>query len=337
MKDFKIKAFDQNFLQKCDGYNPDFIQQGLKLSLFRILPTKLKVALPVIKGNKTGILNYTGFSVLYNCNRRMPFSVAYTINGAETPNRSSRPEFHQDPRIDSKVQLSKDGFYALRKNSFPCFEVGHMASNNELGRGKLGKLKAWQTFHFPNTAPQIKKLNAGLWRSLETYVIKESASLSGNKKISVFTGPVLSKNDPLFVLDQQFKIPLLFYKVIVFPSRKGIHMTAFIMSQERKLFEDGLVQTSKKMRGPALISSLSFRDFTYRKVFQVNVEMVEELTGLNFNWKNISRILVPGRKQQLKTIRETRDAADAKKEIVNKLRGNELSAIKTTKLNMILP
>ncbi len=52
----------------------------------------------------------------------------------------------------------------------------------------------------------------------------------------MFTGPVLSSNDPEFVTkvnDTYIKIPRLFWKIIVYPKSDGkLYRVGFMMSQE---------------------------------------------------------------------------------------------------------
>lgn len=317
-------AFAKENLLLCKGYDPKFINKNKKIDAEKILPPNLKSFLPVVEGEPKGILHYTGMSVFYNAKRKVPFFAAYNINGKEKAGTAPRPKFRQDPRIKTGEQLDFP-FYDLEKD-FTEFEIGHMASNNEMGRGKDGKLKAFQTFHFTNSVPQAEKLNSGIWKGLETYVIKEAATLGSNKKICVFTGPLIKSNDPKYVNKPSFKIPILFFKLIVFSTSKGLFSTAFMMSHEKKLIEDGLIDT-----GPEAIDDGPFSDFKYKKVFQVDIDFLEEETGLNFSWPNVKKIDVPDVINQVKKIKSIKDAKEADKAIKDgsiesiskKLRPNE--------------
>ncbi len=301
-------AFEKENLLKCKGYDPKFISKQKNISATKPLSKKLKDQLPDVEGNEEGVLNYTGLSVLYNYKRRVPFYAAYNIDGGLKKNKTTRPAFRPDPRMDKKFQLGFD-FYDLDKERTE-FEIGHMASNNEMGRGKDGQLKAYQTFHFTNSVPQAEKLNSGIWQGLEGYVTKEIETLGNNKRICVFTGPLLKPNDPKYVLDEKFRIPLLFFKVIVFPTTKGIYSTAFMMSHEQKMIEDEMFAS-----GPQALGAGAFTDFPYKKVFQVNIPFLEKETGLKFSWPGVKKLVVPNVKNQIKKIKNIRDAADAKKAI----------------------
>jgi len=311
----KELAFAKECLVKCIGYLPKFIDNKTNISLDNILSQAMKKALPKVQQNNKGVLNYDNLSILYNAKRKVPFLSAYNIDGTDKPKQSPRPPFQPDPRIPLSVQLDKP-FYDLRTD-ITEFEIGHMASNNEMGRGKNGIIKAFQTFHFTNSVPQAEKLNAGLWKGLESYVIREAATVKNNKRICVFTGPVLTNKDPGYVKDPKFKIPLLFFKVVVFLSPKGLFSTAFLMSHEKKLIEDNMFAKKppiRRVRG--LMEEVGFfTDFPYRKIFQVNIPFLEKQTGLHLSWSGVKQIVVPREIKLVEKIKGIKDAAGAKEAI----------------------
>ncbi len=332
----KDLAFAKEELLRCKGYAPKFIDERINLSLSKILSAEQKQLLPLVEGNRQGILHYTGFSVLYNSERKVPFVAAYNIDGADKADQAPRPAFRKDPRVLAELQLGKE-FYDLRKD-ITEFEIGHMASNNEMGRGENGRLKAYQTFHFTNSVPQAEKLNSGLWQGLESYIIREAASVTGNKRICVFTGPMLTPKDPPYVKLPSFRIPLLFFKVIVFLSPKGLYSTAFMMSHEKKLIEDKMF-TVRRRRGLAPEEVGFFNDFTYKKVFQVNIPFVEANTGLKFSWTGVKKLEVPEGKKMLSVIKGIRDAAEARERVTRGLAPADMSMPPTRnyRLNIVLP
>jgi DNA/RNA endonuclease G (NUC1) len=297
-------AFSTENLLKCKGYDPKFIDNKVNIDPVKVLTSDLKGLLPTVEGNDKGILHYTGLSVLYNTKRRVPFFAAYNIDGKLKTDTETRPKFRNDPRMKAEQQLGFP-FYDLRMD-ITEFEIGHMASNKEMGRGKDGKLRAYQTFHFTNSVPQAEKLNTGIWKGLEGYIISEAATLKNNKRICVFTGPLLKSNDPKYLEDKSFRIPLLFFKVIVFPTDKGLFSTAFLMSHEKKMIEDGMIDT-----GPQALAEGPFADFKYKKVFQVNISLLEKESGLKFSWPGVKRVQIPDVKNQIKKIKSIKDAKEA--------------------------
>ncbi len=344
----KIKngAFKKTFLMNCKGFSSTFIGNNTFVDINKILPTKFKKLLPEVEGNKDGILHYTKLSVLYNRLRKVPFVSAYNIDGGKKAN-VLRANFKTDPRIPDGIQLSKRYFYDLWKGA-KVFEIGHMAANNEMAWGKKAQIQAYQTFHFPNSVPQAKSLNTGLWRTLESYIIKEAIGSKFPKKISVFTGPVLSENDPVYTKDLNFKVPLLFYKVIVFPTKSRIYATGFLMSHEKRLDEMKMIKWDKgKTKFMANQTLIGFINFPYKRVFQVDIKYLESLTGLSFSWKGVSALKIKNGPHQLKKIRKIKNAEDAAKmeDLMGKDKKFKLgdrtmklySYEKGYKLNMILP
>ena len=334
------KAFAKKTLLACKGYNPLFIDKITNIGLEKIAPAALVKLLPAVEGNKQGILNYTSLSVLYNTERRVPFVSAYNIDGSAKES-VKRTTFKVDPRIDKKIQLTQKGFYDLRKD-LTEFEIGHMAANNEMAWGKDAQFQSFQTFHFPNSVPQAENLNTGIWKTLETYIVDEASTIQNNKRICVFTGPILRKEDPGYIKEPAFKIPLLFYKIIVFPTAKGLYTTGFVMSHEQKMIELGMfvpVIIKTGLRSVAKPPEAAFRDFKYKEVFQVNIDFIEGLTGLKFDWKGVKRIPVPNDKNQLKKISDapSTKAGSGNTRGINMANTETQGNTNSYKLNIILP
>ncbi len=300
-------------LQTCKGYDAKFID-GVASIRLDVLSDAHRKNLPTVKGDAKGVLKYSRFSVLYNKKRKVPFISAANIDGQLKIALERKGSFGIDPRMDSKIQLD-DNFYDLIKGGETEFDIGHMTSNNEMCWSDDARTYAFETFHFPNSVPQAPKLNRGLWSSLESYILDEAKAKKRSQKICVFTGPVLATNDPLYVKDETFQVPLMFWKVVVFKKKDGIYATAFVMSHEKRLREMNLVKDKKKkvIRDvTAPDEEEAFLDFPYKKVFQVNLELVEQLTGLKFAWSKVKRVVVPDDKLQLKTIAATATTDEAK-------------------------
>ncbi|MCX6200291.1 MAG: DNA/RNA non-specific endonuclease [Bacteroidetes bacterium] len=331
-------VFSIEHLKSCKGYDPKFID-GITAITLDVLNQKQQKNLPKVSGDMKGILKYSRFSVLYSKPRKLPFVSAANIDGNLKVQLERKGNFQTDPRIESSIQLD-DKFYDLIKGGETEFDIGHMTSNNEMCWSDEARTFASETFHFPNSVPQAPKLNRGLWSSLESYILDEAKAKKRNQKICVFTGPVLDINDPLYVKNETFQVPLMFWKVVVFKKKDGIYTTAFVMSHEKRLREMNLVKDKKKK----LIRDVTapddeeaFLDFPYKKVFQVNLELVEKLTGHKFKWSKVKRVAVPDDKLQLKTITATATSDEAKA-VSRDARRRGVKAVKRTvaKMNMVL-
>ena len=196
--------------------------------------------------------------------------------------------------------------------------------------GNDAQLKAYRTFHFPNSFPQAEMLNSGLWKSLESYIINETSAIDKNKKIAVFTGPFILSSDPVYKNKKPFQIPILFFKVVVFRTEKRIYSTAFVMSHEKRILELDIIDKTSDRFEKAETPTF-FSDFKYKKVFQINIDLLEKETGLTFSWKGVKKLKIKDQINQLQLIKEIKNADEAG----NYLKISEIKPKK--KLNMILP
>ena len=332
-------VFAIEHLKTCKGYNAKFID-GITAIRLDILSVKDRKNLPNVNGDTKGVLKYSRFSVLYNQKRKVPFISAANIDGSLKVQIPRKGNFEIDPRIDKKIQLDNK-FYDLIQGGETEFDIGHMTSNNEMCWSDEARRYAFETFHFPNSVPQASKLNRGLWSGLESYVLDEAKAKKRSQKISVFTGPVLNDSDPLYVMDETFQLPLLFWKIIVFKKKTGIFATGFVMSHEKRLREMNLVKDKPEgiaaPHGVTDEEETDFEDYPYKKVFQVNIELIEELTGFKFSWRKVKRVQVPNDRLQLKKIGET-TSTDEARGIAQPAarRGVAKAKVKTAKLNMLL-
>ncbi len=307
METSKTDPFDLAYLKTCTGYDPQFIAADRPISM-DVLNEAHKKHLPLVNGNENGLLNYTNLSVWYNRNRRIPFVSAYNIDGGAKDhiNRDGFT-FVTDPRFDKKQQLDDD-FYDLitkKKDGFNEFDIGHMASHNEMSWKENAEIKCSQTFHFPNSVPQGSKLNRGLWSRLESYVIDEGADTS-NKKICVFSGPMMHDSDLPYEKDKSFQIPELFFKLVVYEYDGQLYSTAFVMSHYLKMVELGLIKGQEQFLEKRLIAyDQPFSDYEHKDLFQVNIDLVENYTGLNFKWDNVERMVFINDVNKLEEIKNT--------------------------------
>lgn len=332
-----IDPFDLKTLKAAKGYDAGFINKKDKIDLANILNDAQKKHLPKVDGDRNGILKYTMLSVLYDKTRKMPFVSAYNIDGTAKVAVARASSFKCDQRIlDEDVQLS-DTFYDL-VTDFTEFEIGHMASHNELSWGKNSKLQAFQTFHFVNSVPQVERLNSGLWSKLESYVIKEAAD-TDNKRICVFTGPMMKDSDPKYVYDKSFRVALFFFKLVVFAHKGQLYCTAFVMSQYKRAVELKLIPGNAKpdLRTRSFVRPEPFADYNHKDVFQVNIDLIESYTGYNFSWKNVTRVKVEDNGHKLQEIAEDKTAERSKSMSPATATATDALLMETGRTNMILP
>jgi endonuclease G len=86
------------------------------------------------------------------------------------------------------------------------------------------------THVFTNACPQVQSFNDGIWGDLEDYALYDRAA---ERKITVLTGPILSADDPEIV--QDVRVPVRYWKIIVFRKRDALTAAAFVLSQDEDL------------------------------------------------------------------------------------------------------
>lgn len=270
------------------GYQADFISPSLP------------VPLPVIKQpHPAGIskqFNYLHFSVVASKKRRFPYFSATNINGPLFRQLTRDDNWRDDP--NAVGWQWGEALYAARKSDF---DKGHMTKREDPQWGLTDAVAAQaadETFFFTNVAPQMAALNqrVAAWRGLEDYILHDEARLVKGRDataeqpgllISVFTGPVLSAADPVFVTwvsGQRVQLPELFWKVVYY-TNDGLELrrVGFLMGQRDAMQKADVVGTDLFARFENLLLRENFfEDYKDAEPFQAGVSYIEGLTGLTF-------------------------------------------------------
>jgi endonuclease G, mitochondrial len=243
------------------GYDPAFLGEAV-IHLPSFTDTERENDRVLIGDTESAELRYHHFSVVMSRSRRLAFVTAVNIDGRKRLSvlrTSDRWIF--DPRIPEDLQMGDDLYLDnqldrghLVRRQDPCWGDAMdqaVAANND-------------TFHFTNCSPQHAGFNQSpeTWHGLEDYILNNAGS--NELKVTVFTGPVLAKDDPPY---RGVALPQQFWKVVSTTREDGsLTTTAYLLSQQQ------------------LIDDLAAEAFTFGayKTFQVHVEDVESLTGLDF-------------------------------------------------------
>ena len=234
------------------------------------------------------LLHHAGYSVAMCTSRRMAwFSSANLDSALRVPilRKKLRTYWKTEPEI-SPAALTRQPWYRASKK---LLQRGHLtpADVMEWGENEAAAIeRANSTFYYSNAVPQVPRLNGAEWRLLEAYIGAE-AGKAGHFRLSIHTGPVLADDDPVYVPrpegDATLRIPRLFWKVVYYrnPANKLCHV-GFLMSQAQLLRESGLVITPAAERAVLPVEG-PFAELGKQKTYQVNVSMIEQLTGLQFS------------------------------------------------------
>ena len=207
------------------GYVADFLGSRFAIELPTIVKGKGDI---LTWGDGNEALPYEHFSVVMNAKRRQCFYSACNIDGARSKS-SKRTPWRFDPRIPQESQIMKECY-----GSTPKFSRGHMTRREDPAWGKTAEIQrgADDSMHVTNATPQMQSFNAPIWLALEDYALQHARE--DDQKISVFTGPYFTKNDPTMF---GVRIPVKFWKVIAFvhDETRELCATGYEMSQEDNL------------------------------------------------------------------------------------------------------
>lgn len=172
-------------------------------------------------------LKYQHFSTVQCISRRVPLYSACNIDGSKSKNVPRHDTWNYDGRIRKEYQMLREAYGPEQDKKF---SRGHMTRRQDPNWGSLATAQRANidTFFATNACPQWQPFNDGLWGDLEDYILGNAQG--DDKRISVFTGPILRSNDP-----ERFgiQIPRDFWKVVAFISEATGELSAiaYLMSQ----------------------------------------------------------------------------------------------------------
>lgn len=178
------------------------------------------------------VLPYTHFSVVMNGLRCIAFYTAVNIDGSALVDfPRGRDKWYFDPRIAQTEQVGEDLY---RRNRL---DRGHLVRRLDPVWGADPATPEADSFHFTNCSPQHERFNQGkdLWQGLENFILGNAEVR--DRRITVFTGPVLAADDPLY---KGVRLPLAFWKVVVHVRADGTTASAAYVLEQKGLIEDML-------------------------------------------------------------------------------------------------
>ncbi len=182
-------------------------------------------------------LKYQHFSTVQCISRRVPLYSACNVDGSKSKNVPRHDTWNYDGRIKKEYQMLREAYGPGQDRKF---SRGHMTRRQDPNWGSLATAQKANvdTFFATNACPQWQPFNDGLWGDLEDYVLGNAQG--DDKRISVFTGPILRSDDP-----ERFgiRIPRDFWKVVAFISETTGELSAiaYLMSQGTYL-DSGVAQ-----------------------------------------------------------------------------------------------
>ncbi len=268
-------------LKNYNGYQPHFLGPELAVMLPKLTKDQHEDVAPVA-GTTDNVANYVNYSAVMSKSRKFPYFTASNIDGTLFRRVGRKDNWRKDPRIDESHQWGKE-LYSADKSDF---DRGHMTKREDVQWGDTvleATNAADSTFYFTNAVPQHGKLNQRIWADLEDYIL-HTETVREDLRICVFTGPVLTDKDPVFVTpvkNTRIQIPFLFWKVVVFPKSDGkLYRTGFLMGQKSLLENNGIVEIISDEFESVTEEDKLFMEFSEADTFQVSIATIEQLTGM---------------------------------------------------------
>lgn len=289
------------------GYDPDFLD-GFSIPIPDMGEWKNDLA--INSETDKPELPFIYFSSFQSASRRLPLVTASNIYRDKWVQAGRDGQFKKDERIGDNEQFTPKiytGINKLQKESERKMAKGHMVRREDVqwdinNNEEKAVEAAIATFHYTNASPQHQALNNVIWKQLENSILRRGRSREPYKAI-VFTGPILDTKDPLLVIhddqeENKIKCPLRFWKIIYYVSEQDeLRYAAFIMSHKEEVEADGYVAKPLKLFEVYAPVEKPFLDFDEKEKYQVNISLIEKLTGLKF--KKAKEALEEGKSSKL--------------------------------------
>lgn len=193
-----------------EGYDPGFIGTPLPLPS-SATPAEQLARLP-----------YANFSVILRRDRRLAELTAVNIDGAALVDLARGDDWHLDDRVPVDEQTGPE-VYAGN-----ALDRGHLVRRRDPVWGADAERANLDTFSYTNAAPQVNDFNQSkeLWLGLEDYLLDHADTT--DRRLTVFTGPVLAKSDPTY---RGVQLPKKFWKVAAWSSAGTLASTAYLLDQ----------------------------------------------------------------------------------------------------------
>ena len=188
------------------------------------------------RGRHPWVVPYYHYSLVMNRDRRLVAWAASNVDysaEARAHTKTRKQYGGENWRLDPRVALAAPGlqiedadFYAPAKK----IDRGHIVRREDGAWGGTSREAEFgnsDTYHWTNCTPQSEAFNqsgkSGIWGQFEEHIQREVKAEGG--RMSVFAGPVPSKDDPRHGYENgtEIQVPMEFWKVVVCVSQSGAH------------------------------------------------------------------------------------------------------------------
>jgi endonuclease G len=177
-------------------------------------------------------IDHTRFSIVFNTVRGFAVYTAHNIDGAAlipVGEIARRDRFRLDPDVPSAQQVDNDRGYVNNP-----WDRGHLVRRRSLHwRDRAeAELADGESFFWTNITPQHGNLHDTAWGSIEDWMLEFADD--NDKQASVFTGPVLTPDDPEHRNkpgEHPIRIPAGFWKILAIKHGGHLRAAGFLVWQ----------------------------------------------------------------------------------------------------------
>ncbi|MFW6027849.1 MAG: DNA/RNA non-specific endonuclease [bacterium] len=242
------------------GYQPDFLGEEHPVPLPEPV-NSLKRKLFAVDGDADAPweLRHIHYSLAMHGGRRFAAFTACNVNGAETRRLARLADpWAFDKRVPRDLQAANDLY---RKNMLNSGQLVPRLNTMWGATREFIRHAERDTYFWTNAVPLHEDLDLSVWLALENAILN-SADVT-NIRLSVFSGPVLERDDPFY--RREYQIPRAFWKIIAFldRERRALRSCGFLLRQDH------------------LLANFEFSEGRHA-MFQTPVSDIERRTGLKF-------------------------------------------------------
>jgi endonuclease G len=177
-------------------------------------------------------IDHRRYSLIFNQERGLAVVTAHNIDGGAMLDEGAIPRrdrFRLDPSLPRELQIDDDRGY--RSNPW---DRGHLVRRRSLHWGDRDEAAAAdsESFYWSNITPQHTALHHTAWGRIEDWIL--GVAEADAQRACVFTGPVLTEDDPQVVNrdnEKAMRIPAGFWKVVALPHDGALRVAAFLVWQ----------------------------------------------------------------------------------------------------------
>lgn len=177
-------------------------------------------------------VHHRRFSIVMHATRGLAIFTAHAIDGATIiPEGEIEREdrFRFDPTVPRSIQIDNDQGYVNNP-----WDRGHLVRRQSMHWGERAEAEQAdrESFYWTNIAPQHETLHHKAWGHIEDWMLEHAEG--GDSRAVVFTGPVLSADDPEIVNkpgEDPIQIPAGFWKVVAVRPQEELRAAGFLVWQ----------------------------------------------------------------------------------------------------------